>query len=339
MVPIRPNRLDSKVSRFKIGNSALLVGALVCAAGAVAAAQSGRRWVGSRTAEGRPDLQGVWNFSSLTPLERPAEFATKPTITLDEAARFEEQVRERNNADRRDANPDVDVSRAYNDLWFDRGMRMAIVDGIARTSLIIDPPDGRIPPLTAEAQRRQAARAQARREHPADGPEDRSLAERCLSFNAGPPMLPGPYNNYVQILQFRDYVVIFNEMIHDARIVPTDGRPHLPPSYRKYLGDSVGRWEGDTLVIETTNFTDKTNFRGASENMRLVERFSRLDADTLLYEFTVDDPSSFTKAWTVSLPMKLTDDQIFEYACHEGNYAMEGILRGARFGEKNSTNR
>jgi hypothetical protein len=288
-----------------------------------------------RTPEGRPDFQGVWNFSSLTPLERPAEFTGKPTMTAAEAAQYEKTVTERNNADRRDGTVDQDVARAYNDAWYDRGTHVAFINGVARTSLVVDPADGHIPALTAEAQQRQAARAQLRREHPADGPEDRSLAERCLGFNAGPPMLPGPYNNYMQVYQFKDHVVIFNEMIHDARIVPTDGRSHQPSSVRRYLGDSIGRWEGDTLIVDTTNFTDKTNFRGASERLHLVERLSRPDANTLLYEFTVDDPSSFTKPWSAALPMKRTDEQLYEYACHEGNEAMIGILGGARYEDKN----
>jgi hypothetical protein len=287
-----------------------------------------------RAADGHPDLQAVWNFSSLTPLERPADLAAKPTMTLAEAAQFEKNAMERNNADRRDGGVAADLARAYNDGWYDRGTHMAIVNGVARTSLVVDPPDGRIPALTDDAQRRAQERAQLRRDHPSDGPEDRSLAERCLGFNAGPPMLPGPYNNYMQLFQFKDHVIIFNEMIHDARVVPLDGRPHLPASVRRYLGDSVGRWEGNTLVVDTTNFTDKTNFRGASDRLHLVEKFSRLDADTLLYEFTVDDPSSFTKSWSGALPMKRTDEQVFEYACHEGNQAMVGILRGARVEER-----
>jgi hypothetical protein len=289
----------------------------------------------ARTPEGHPDLQGVWNFSLLTPLERPADFAGKPTLTAAEAALYEKTVTERNNADRRDGTVAQDVARAYNDAWYDRGTHLAFMNGVARTSLIVDPPDGRVPALTADAQRRQAARAQLRQEHQLDGPEDRTLAERCLGFNAGPPMLPGPYNNYVQLFQFKDHVIIFNEMIHDARVVPTDGRAHLPSSVRRYLGDSVGRWDGDTLVVDTANFTDKTNFRGASDQLHLVERLSRPDADRLLYEFTVEDPSSFTKPWSAALPMKRTDEQLYEYACHEGNEAMLGILRGARYQEKN----
>lgn len=288
-----------------------------------------------RVPAGQPDLQGTWNFSSLTPLERPAEFAGRATLSPAEAAAFEQQLQERNNADRRDGGVDADVARAYNDSWYDRGTHLAVVNGAARTSLITDPPDGRVPALTPAAQARQAARLRARREHPADGPEDRSLGERCLSFNAGPPMLPGPYNNYVQVFQFRSYVVIVNEMIHDARIVPTDGRPHAPASFRRPLGDSVGRWDGNALVVDTTNFTETTPFRGSSGAMHLVERFTRVNASTLLYEFTVNDPTSFTRPWSAAVPMQRTDEQIFEYACHEGNHAMVGILGGARFEEKN----
>jgi hypothetical protein len=325
----------TRATRLRICGAALAA-AFVCVvlSASPAGLQSSRTGAVPRAADGHPDLQAIWNFSSLTPLERAAEFAGKPTMTLTEAAQFEKTVTDRNNADRRDGGVNADLARAYNDAWYDRGTHVAIVNGVARTSLIVEPADGRVPALTPDAQRRLEQRAQLRRDHPADGPEDRSLAERCLGFNAGPPMLPGPYNNYMQLLQFKDHVIIFNEMIHDARVVPLDGRPHLPASVRRYLGDSVGHWDGNTLVVDTTNFTDKTNFRGASDRLHLVEKFSRLDADTLLYEFTVDDPSSFTKSWSGALPMRRTDEQLYEYACHEGNEAMVGILGGARFEDK-----
>jgi hypothetical protein len=287
-----------------------------------------------RTADGQPDLQGVWNFSTITPLERTAEFAGREFLTDAEAKAFEQRTAEQTNRDNRGSSADSDLGGAYNEFWWDRGVHAARVHGKTRTSLIVDPPDGRIPALTSDGQARAAVRADARRQHPADGPEDRSLGERCLLFNAGPPMLSGPYNNYVQILQTRDHVVIVNEMIHDARIVPLDGRPHLPAGMRSWLGDSRGHWDGNTLVVETTNFTGKTNVRGSGEGLRLVERFTRADAGTLLYEFSIDDPASFSKPWSAVLPMAKTDDRIFEYACHEGNYAMTGILRGARSGEK-----
>jgi len=254
-------------------------------------------------------------------------------LTPQEAKDYEARFLRENNRDRRDGTAEADVGRAYNEFWYDRGSH--IVES-RHTSLIIDPPDGKIPALTPEAQKRQAALAEYRRQHPGDGPEDFSLANRCILWTtAGPPMLPGAYNNNYRIVQSPGNVTILIEMIHDARIIPTDGRPHLPSNVRQWLGDSRGHWEGDTLVVETTNFTDKTNFRGADENMRLVERFTRVDADTIIYEFTVHDLSSFTKPWTAQIPMKRTPEPLLEYACHEGNYAMEGMLRGLRTEEKN----
>jgi hypothetical protein len=300
---------------------------------AKAKAGSSKTWTAPRTPDGHPDLQGIWSNATVTPLERPADLAGKAVLTDEEAAEFAQKTVQRNNADQRAGRgTDADVGLAYNDFWYDRGTKAIKT---RRTSLIVDPPDGRLPALTPEAQSRAAARAEHRREHPADGPEDRSLPERCLNWaTAGPPMLPSFYNNNYQIIQSPDTVVIFNEMIHDARVIPMDGRPHLPGTVRQWLGDSRGHWEGDTLVIETTNFTDKTAFRGSSPNMRLVEKFKRVDADTLLYEFTVDDPAAFTKPWTVQVPSVRSEGAIFEYACHEGNYAMTGMLSSARAEEK-----
>jgi hypothetical protein len=298
----------------------------------LALGQAVKPWAVPRTPDGKPDLQGIWNTSTLTPLERPAEFADKPVLTEQEVKDYEARLLRDNNRDRRDGTAEVDVGRAYNEFWYDRGSHVV---QSRRSSLIIDPPDGKIPALTPQAQQRQAALAEYKKQHPDDGPEDFTLANRCILWaTAGPPMLPGAYNNNYQIVQGPGYVSIFVEMIHDARVIPTDGRPHLPSSIRQWLGDSRGHWEGDTLVVETTNFTDKTNFRGASENMRLVERFTRVDANTITYEFTVNDPSSFTKPWTAQIPMKKSSEPLYEYACHEGNYAMDGMLRGARAGEK-----
>jgi hypothetical protein len=278
-------------------------------------------------------LEGVWSFSTLTPLERPAEFAGKPLVSDAEAIAWVKQNVERNNRDRRDGGAEVDVGRAVNDYWFERGSELARRNGQRMTSLIVDPPDGHLPALTPDARTKLAARAADNREHPADGPENRSLQERCLSFNAGPPMLPGPYNNYVQIFQFPRYVIIFNEMIHDARVVPIDGERSLPP-LRRWLGEPRGRWDGSTLVVESMNFTANTNLRGADENLHLTERFIRVADGTLLYEFTVDDPTAFARPWTAVLPMTRTTDRLFEYACHEGNYALPDILRGARYQER-----
>ena len=287
-----------------------------------------------RTPWGQPDLQGTWENKTITPLERPGELAGKEFLTEQEAAELEKQAAERSQ-DRRDgAGTDADVGRAYNDFWWDRSTRIIKT---RRTSLIVDPPDGRIPPLTPEAQKRAASRpgggfAGGLRNALPAGPEDRGLWERCITL--GVPRITGGYNSNYQIFQTRDYVVILHEMVHELRIIPLDGRPHLGQNVRQWLGDARGHWEGDTLVVDTTNFTDKTNFRGSTETLHIVERFTRVDADTLLYQLTVDDPATWTKPWTVAVPTPMSRGQIYEYACHEGNYGMLGILSGARAIEK-----
>lgn len=295
-----------------------------------------------RTPDGHPDLQGIWTTATLTPLERPPEFRDKAVLTPGEAAAFAKQLIHADDRDRRDGPVQTDLGRAYNDAWFERGNNIV---GSRRTSLIINPPDGRVPALTPAAQKKMDAAQEYAKLHPNDGPEDRPLAERCVLWpTAGPPMLPGAYNNNYQIVQTSGYVSILVEMIHDVRIIPTNGRPHLPSKIRQWMGDSVGHWEGDTLVVETTNFTDKTSdvgagmvratFRGSDENLRLIERFTRADATTILYEFTVDDPTAFTRPWTAQVPMIKSAGPLFEYACHEGNYAMTNVLGGARAAEK-----
>jgi hypothetical protein len=241
-------------------------------------------------------------------------------------------VVDRTNADRRGANHDADVSTAYNQFWYDRGTKTI---GTRRTSLIVDPPDGLIPALTPEAAKRVSEKRAWMEEHATDGPEGRSLGERCILWvTAGPPMLPGPYNNNFQIIQNRENVVILNEMIHDTRVIPLDGSPHLPAAIRGWRGDSRGHWDGKTLVVDTTNFSDEYSFRGSDRNLHLTERFTRVSPDTLIYEFTVDDPTAFTKPWTVQIPVTRTKGPIYEYACHEGNYAMMDILAGARATDK-----
>jgi hypothetical protein len=277
-------------------------------------------------------LQGLWTNATVTPFERPADLSGKAVLTREEAAEFERQTNQARDADNRGGGTEADLGRAYNQFWYDRGTKVV---GTRRTSLVTDPPDGRIPALTPAAQSRADRRAEARRRSPADGPEDRSLVERCILWpTAGPPMVPSAYNNNYQILQAPGYVAILIEMIHDVRIIPLDGRPHAPQAIRQWMGDSRGRWDGNTLIVTTTNFTDKTIFRGSSANLKIVERFTRVDPDTLDYQFTIDDPESFTRSWTAAVPMTKTDGPIFEYACHEGNYGMTNVLKGARAEDK-----
>ena len=294
--------------------------------------KASKGWVAPKTPDGVPDLQGVWSNATVTPLQRAANLADKPFFTEAEAQAFERDAVSRNNADVRGATAAADVGTAYNALWYDRGNQVVPT---LRTSLIIDPPDGRIPALTDEGRRLQAERAAERRTRgPADGPESRSLAERCVVWpNAGPPMVSSFYNNNYKITQGSGYVAILVEMIHDVRIIPTDGRAHLPANIRPWLGDPVGHWEGDTLVVETTNFNPETNYQGSSQNMKLTERFRRVSQDVLMYEFTVDDPA-FTKPWTAQIPMSPGEGAVYEYACSEGNLAMTGMLAGARADEK-----
>ena len=279
----------------------------------------------ARTADGHPDLQATWDFAQLTPFERPSEFADKQTVSDEEAEEFAQRRIETSNKDKRDGGAAADVERAYNDFWWDFGKRIA-----RQPSLVVDPADGRVPALTAAAQKRLADR----RGH-FDNPEERPLAERCiLGFNSGPPMVPSAYNNNMQLVQTRDRVLILNEMIHSARIVDLTRREHPPQHMRFLTGDSIGRWDGDTLVVDTTNFSLDGGFRGATPKLHLVERFTRESAEALRYEFTVEDPDTWTRPWRASIPMVRTDERIFEYACHEGNYALTGVLQGARYQEK-----
>ena len=310
--------------------SNVLAAALALAALASAPGAGQSRNVETRTAArtpwGDPDLQGVWSIATITPFERPGALADKQVLTAEEAAEIERTNLATNNQDRRDgAGTDADLARAYNDFWWDRGTKVV---STRQTSLVVDPPDGRVPALTAEGQKRATERAA----RGYDSWQDRSLWERCIT--RGLPMIPGPYNNNYQILQTPGYVVILHEMIHDARIIPLDGQPHIGRNIRQWFGDSRGKWEGDTLVVDTTNFADKANYRGSTDGLHLIERFTRINADTVRYEFTIDDPTTFTKRWTTSIPMQHTDEQIYEYACHEGNYGMVNLLSGARTQEK-----
>lgn len=298
------------------------------------AGKPSRAWKAPRTVDGQPDLQGVWNFSTATPLERPSDLSGKQVLTDDEAEEFAQREAARTDHDK---NPPADIVGNYNEFWYDGNKKVV---GTKRTSLIVDPADGRMPPLTPEAQKREAAVADRRRgtgrHEPTPGGWVEELGPgglqvRCImGFNSGPPMTPAAYNQNVQLFQTPNYVVIHNEMIHNARVVPIDGRPH--GQIRQWVGDSRGHWEGDTLVVDTRNFFRETAFVGGrtTATLHLVERFTRMNADTLLYEFRVDDPSTWTKPWTAQIAMVKSDQEMYEYACHEGNYGLPGILAGAR---------
>jgi hypothetical protein len=321
-----------------------------------------------RLADGHPDLQGTYDVATMTPVARPRGVKNL-ALTEQEAAAMEKYEYERqvkNDAPiaaDRSAPPVGGQSTApktylefleqagggvvggYNNFWLAGGMKVIRVDGQPRSSLIIDPPDGQVPAMKPEASRRNAAylagaaapdASESGNSGPPgafDGPESRPLAERCLlGFlnTSGPPTLPNYfYNNLKQIVQTKDTIVILVEMVHDARVIRMNAE-HLPPTIRRWMGDSVGRWEGDTLVVDTTNFTAKTQFQGSSENLHVVERFTRVDPKTILYRFTVDDPSTWDRSFTGEYPWNLTSEHLYEYACHEGNYSLPGMLRGAR---------
>jgi len=279
----------------------------------------------ARTSWGEPDLQGTWNFATTTPLERPTDLSGKEVLSDAEVEELDVNLRTRQDSPPPPGNPGT-----YNQFWWDRGK------SIGRTSLIVDPAEGKLPPLSVEGQRRAAVRSEALRGRgPADSYEDRPLDERCIvRLTGGPPMLPGGYNNNFQLIQQPGYVYILNEQVHNIRTIPMDGRPHFEQNIRQWAGDSRGHWEGNTLVVETTNFNEKRAFRGASENMRLIERFTRLSADSMEYQFTVDDPATWSKPWTAVIPARATQEPIYEYACHEGNYSIVNVLNGARVSEK-----
>ena len=294
-----------------------------------------------RTVDGQPDLQGVWDNNNATPLERPKELAGRAFLTEQEVAALKRKAGELFNGQTDAAFGDqiflsvlanVQGSKSgftstdgrtgdYSSVW------LVERDWDNRTSLITDPPDGRLPAMTPLAQQKQQTAAAARNRR-AEGPEDRSLSERCITF--GSPRLQAGYNSYFQILQSPKTVVIVMETIHDARVIPLDGAPHLPSNVQTWLGDSRGRWEGDTLVVDTTNYRPGVFMNVSTDKLHVVERFTRTSADVLKWEITVDDPGAWTKPWTAMIPLHYSKDAIFEYACHEGNSGLEGILAGAR---------
>jgi hypothetical protein len=300
-------------------------------------------WTAPRLADGRPDLSGYWSNNTLTPLERPAALAGKEFVTGDEARVLEREARERTRASDRQASERPNEVGDYNAV-FKEDSKWALPNG--RTSIITDPKDGRMPPLTPEARKKFEADQTYHKEHPHDGPEDMTTIERCITWiSSGPPMLPTFYNNNYQIVQTHDYLMILVEMIHDVRIIPLDGRPH--GNITQWMGDSRGRWEGNTLVVETTSFNGKRGWFGTpmteggggrrpDAKMRVIERFTRTAPDILLYQFTIDDPGTYTKPWSGEIPMRSFPGPVYEYACHEGNYGMQLILSGARSDEKNA---
>ena len=309
--------------------------AATVAAAIPASAQSAESETVMRTPDGQPHISGIFTFRTLTPLQRPAALEGQDRLGAEEAAQFEASERIRLNRDLFD--PETGAPNAgyqsraeggvlsYNEFWYERGIELT---SDKRTSLVVDPPNGRIP-FTPEYQAASRIRRLNLRNGFADHYTDRSLGDRCLmGFNAGPPMVSSAYNNNVHILQVPGYVVILNEMVHNARIIPLDGRPH--GDLRQWSGDSRGRWEGETLVIETKNFLRETSLGGSSKDTYVVERFRRIDPDTVMYEFTVEDPNNFTRPWTAMMPLRRTDGPLFEYACHEGNIGMHGIMAGAR---------
>jgi hypothetical protein len=288
--------------------------------------------VTGRTPDGHPDFQGVWANDTVTPLERPRRFADKDVLSESEAIEYQKDVIGR----WRDKFGDLEVTTSgeLEEVWQEYGK----VVPTRRTSLIVDPVEGKIPALTPQAKALADARAEAVKLHPSDDPEVRPLSDRCLGGTNGPPMLPPPYSGILQIVQTPRYMVFFNEMMNDVRIVRM-AEEHRPAGIRQWLGDSIGRWDGDALVVETTNFTDKTHFRGSGKDLRVIERFTRVSPDTIRYDFTIDDASSFTRPWSGALWMTRTDKRMYEYACHEGNYSLIGILRGARAAEAASEKR
>jgi hypothetical protein len=294
-----------------------------------------------RTADGHPDFEGVWTNATITPMARPSIFKDQPSVSDAVAKQYEEKDKEV--LDSQDGKSDGPLIAAagssgtggYNVLFVDRGTQLARVDGQARTSLIIDPPDGRLPPMLPRQNRRRSGGGGQGESYGGmsyDNVKSRPLSERCLigfGSTSGPPMLPVLYNNNYQIVQTKDRLMIMVEMVHDVRVIRMNSE-HESPALDKWLGDSIGHWDGDTLVVETVNVNPENRFRGASEKFKVTERFTRVNASTILYRATIDDPETYTKPWTIEYPFTATPGPVYEYACHEGNYAMEDILGGAR---------
>ena len=326
-------------SIFKIAAGAGALAVLIAAplpGQTKSSAAKSKNWTVPRTPDGHPDLQGIWTNATLTPLQRPKQFDGKATVTDAEAKVFENaQVADAKKEDGASYGAIIDAAGSagtggYNVLFIDRGSELERVDGVKRTSLIVDPPDGKIPPMTPEARKRQAEMMRQYRRGESDNVKSHPVSERCLlGFGStdGPPMLPVLYNNNYQIVQTPSTVMILVEMVHDARIIRMNST-HDPANIEKWLGDSIGHWEGDTLVVDTINFRPESRFRGASDKLHVIERFQRTGPNTILYRATIEDPN-YTQPWTVEYPFLATKGPIYEYACHEGNYALTDILGGA----------
>jgi hypothetical protein len=318
--------------------AAAVVGAIVSTSSTAVLAEDGKpthvapkapakKFTTPRTPWGDPDLMGVWDYKTITPLERPQNMAGRTLLTDDEVAKLEGAA-----AKNLDQPPDENtpVGTVHAPYMTDRG-RKVLED--RRTSLIIDPADGRVPALTAEAQARAGMR-RGGRDGGADGPESRSTAERCITYGFPSAILPTLYNNNIQIMQGPGYVAVTHEMIHETRLIPLDGRPPVGPKIQQWFGDSRGHWEGDTLVVESQNFSDKTSYRGSGKTLHTIERFTRVAKDRIDFQVTIDDPHTFVRPWTIALPMRTTEGQLYEYACHEANVGLYDILEVARDEEK-----
>ena len=321
------------VTALAIGLMVALLAPIPAAAQAPKAAPAAAKpWTVSKTPDGVPDLQGYWTNNSYTPLERP-NGVTKEVYTPAELKEAEKRSQAREE-EQTVPGTVADVHYDFTQFGLDRS-QTRLTDNL-RTSMIVDPPNGKLPPVNSEGQKRAAAKAAERRAQGAqyDQVQNIPIGSRCVYTNAGPPMMPPGYNPAYQIIQGSGYVMILIEMLHEARVIPTDGRPHAPSGVRSWLGDSKGHWEGDTLVVETTNFNDKVAFRGASENMKVTERFTRLSDDQIKYEFTVNDPSTWEIPWTAQMPFVKIGGPVFEHACNEGNYGIANTLAGVRAEEK-----
>ncbi len=333
--------MNSRLAALAVISLAVFLSSASMAAQAPPAKSSA--WTAPRLPDGRPDLSGYWSNNTIAPLERPEAFAGKEFVTEDEARVLEREARERTRASDRQATERPGEVGDYN-AAFKEDSKWALANG--RTSIITDPRDGRMPPLTPEARKKFEADQAYHQAHPHDGPEDMTTIERCITWiSSGPPMLPTFYNNNYHIVQTRDYLMILVEMIHDVRIIPLDGRPH--GNITQWMGDSRGHWEGNTLVVETIDFNGKRGWFGTpmteggggrrpDAKMRVIERFTRTAPDILLYQFTIDDPGTYTQPWSGEIPMRSFPGPVYEYACHEGNYGMQDILSGARSDEKNA---